>query len=344
VLSEEEGRKPYEQIPLGWFPHPKSGRPLFYNELLPSYYEAVYKFKSNASTFKKSFYKEAERQWNITSKVKELEKAFSFISGTNPASLGHFQETEVKLKIGDDNILQMNNVKLEKCLEKLDEIKKDVNMNQTDLHDESGRTLKRGYKHLNRDFNKAILSKCDTLLANVTKLKEKTENMLITYNKMFPNKIKIGRSEEGAVRKKKSRNKRKAQKRKTHRYKNKIRALMSSLVPEGNLIFTSEREDHISDIKAKINFGVFEVSDVRLDAIMKIQCYDVPALFLLMETLHVFSHQAKVLILENLQNRVENDYWKYFDEFYKSSSDSQSDNQSDNQEGSSSFSQEESDF
>ena len=61
---------PHERVELGWYPFPKSEMPLFYNNLLPRYYESTFKYKCHPDTLRKSFVKEFNT--NILSQCDQL--------------------------------------------------------------------------------------------------------------------------------------------------------------------------------------------------------------------------------------------------------------------------------
>ena len=63
---------PWKREDLGYFPHAKSDRTLFYNSVLPKYYDTVFEHKSCPQTFKKAFFKEATREWQILQEIKNV--------------------------------------------------------------------------------------------------------------------------------------------------------------------------------------------------------------------------------------------------------------------------------
>ena len=63
----------------------------------------MFPFKADPETFKASFYQEAQQQWCLKDHLEKSSTSLSFICGNNPASIGAFQSSDSKLKIGDNN-------------------------------------------------------------------------------------------------------------------------------------------------------------------------------------------------------------------------------------------------
>ena len=150
-VSTQENRNKYQNVDLGWYPHPKEGRPVFYNSLLPKYYETVYPYKANPQTFKKSFMKEANRQWQYHKQYEKNIGNIEFMKGENEAGAGRFlSSSTLKLRIGDGKIIHQNIEKIDTMSESCEKLRQQIEEHHTLV---KGMFLIKPCKTVQRDFD-----------------------------------------------------------------------------------------------------------------------------------------------------------------------------------------------
>ena len=207
----------------------------------------------------------------------------------------------------------MNQDKLNRLRKDLKKSVHEVQKHQTNLHDETGRILIRPYKQLCKNFNTDFLLKSEILIQKAEACMNNVTILLKRYSQLFQTKRKLGRSTESNSRRKKKNNKRKAQKRKCIRQQNRMRGIMTLIVPHGSINFKENKDFDAHKIKLEVEFGTVEMCDIHVSGVKQLQSFDAAGLFVLLEKNDIFSHKAKCVILENLPVQVENDYWHFYD-------------------------------
>lgn len=172
--NSQDGKAVHEKLSLGWYPNPKEGRPKYFNTVLPKYYHEAYTFKSDPDIFRKSFQKEADRQWCLVKEIEKAKQSISAVKSKNPANNGNLIETGA-LHRGDSSILEINQRKLKVTDNKLADIRQTVCKHQSGLYDSTGMQLKKPYYNVARDFDCDIIKRLDSLKEEIKLLNTKLD-------------------------------------------------------------------------------------------------------------------------------------------------------------------------
>ena len=93
-------------------------------------------------SFKKSFLKEATRQWNLKQEIKHSQEIYDFSIGTNDSSVGHLLRGR-QLIIGCDSSLNRNKTKMITVKSDLTHLNEKIVKFEKNIHDASGTILKK---------------------------------------------------------------------------------------------------------------------------------------------------------------------------------------------------------
>lgn len=135
------GGNAWENTALGWFPHPKGKRCMFFNNLLPKLYNSAWTHLPDTTTFRRYFLTEGSRQYTLHGQIEAVEERYAYICGDNPNSLGDLLKGSF-LRLGDDARLNMNITNIDKCIEEFSKILNKTKSEDLKLVQENGRTLK----------------------------------------------------------------------------------------------------------------------------------------------------------------------------------------------------------
>lgn len=328
-----KGKQFWEDTKFGWFPCPKTERAEFYNNLLPKYFDSAWRYKTDPMSFKKSFLKEASRQWNLKKEIKHSQELYDFSIGTNDSSVGHLLRGG-KLKIGCDSSLNRNKNKMITVKSDLTHLNEKIVKFEKNIHDASGTILKKPYKQECTNYNVDMMSQIRQLVTNIDSSLLKCDALLQKYSTCFPkNKSRGRRTSEGIFKKKKRSNKRKAEKRKLSRCLSHMKYVCSTIISGMNVDISpqlgSSQNSYLDLCTNIITTQKVPEQCVQREYISsKLSTYDMTAMAVMIES-GVFEHKAVCVILEDLTESQASTYWQEYYEYLYPSSDDMSDEESD---------------
>lgn len=137
---------------MGWVPHPKAAKTLFNNALLPAFYEAAVSVPDDR-VFKKEFFSERNRAFELDNNLNQLERKLEFIRGENPAAAGRFLEEKFKIKSRHDIVTCESNIeKIQSILTELNKNMEVIQGHDNLLYRADGMRVKKG-QELKHAFN-----------------------------------------------------------------------------------------------------------------------------------------------------------------------------------------------
>ena len=88
-------QKPWQNKKLGWIPNATTSCSQFMIQVLPSFYQSMYRFCPNSHTFVSQFHAEGHCQYDLHSHICKLEDRISKILSTvNPAAAGKYLDQD----------------------------------------------------------------------------------------------------------------------------------------------------------------------------------------------------------------------------------------------------------
>ena len=76
---------------FGYIKNPERESGIFYNELLPRFFESFWPYHSDPKSFRRGFKTERERQWRVVSDLKSFQKRIDYIKSDNPSCWGRYE-------------------------------------------------------------------------------------------------------------------------------------------------------------------------------------------------------------------------------------------------------------
>ncbi|VDH92671.1 Hypothetical predicted protein, partial [Mytilus galloprovincialis] len=312
------GGNVWENTALGWFPHPKGKRCMFFNNLLPNLYNSAWTYLPNVTTFRKYFLTEGSRQYNLIRKIETIEERCAYICGDNPSSIGDLLKGSF-VRPGDGSRIKFNITNIDKCIEDCSELLNKTKSDDLNLFNENGRTLKKQYSDEPHLFNRNLISRCDNIHKKLNDMKEKAAKLMNKSVLFGQDSKKPERSVQGYETKKQRHSRRKALKRKIERRIQNGHLLIKNICPNLN---NCKNRYFIKGMTSlhQINFHLSDIDMTTVDVhqVERLKSVDMTNLVALFEcNSGIFNHHTKCLLLEQLQDKVQDAYWQEYDNFYE---------------------------
>ena len=97
----EREKKPWEKAQFGWIKKPQRASGIFYNKILPSFYESYWPANPNEKSFKAAFYLERKREWEDSNELEARKRSIRYLCSDNDAAAGNFLEATYVPKKND---------------------------------------------------------------------------------------------------------------------------------------------------------------------------------------------------------------------------------------------------
>ena len=94
----EREKKPWKKAQFGWIEKPQRASGIFYNKILPSFYESYWPANPNEKSFKAAFYLERKTEWEDSNELEAHKRSFRYLCSDNNAAAGNFLEEYVPKK------------------------------------------------------------------------------------------------------------------------------------------------------------------------------------------------------------------------------------------------------
>lgn len=230
-VSSRLSFKPWENTALGWINNPTRPSGIFYNSVLPKFYQSFWQYYPDTKQFRAAFIIERCRQFNVKTQVESLSKKINYLlSDINPACAGLLLKADYSPKPGDRAIINLtkeNNLQLKALIEK---IETELNTHDASLFINAGRKMKSG-RECHHDFNNSMKVELSILRTRIIELNRKLEKSEEIYKAVWAHKYKpTGISEA----KKRINNKFKAEKRRKRSMLDKVLRVFISLGGEAD--------------------------------------------------------------------------------------------------------------
>ena len=126
MTSGVEKQPKWRDVNLGWLPNAKTVDTIFFNELLPRFYQSAWQVWPNRDRFRQAFVTERRRQWAIEKQLNQIHSQLSFRLSDNPAVIGSVLKAGHTLIMADKGIITDNIERVEAIETKVTELRQKV--------------------------------------------------------------------------------------------------------------------------------------------------------------------------------------------------------------------------
>ena len=229
----------YQRVSLGWIKNPKRPTGIFYNKIMPKFYQSFWPYRDQPTLFKAGFRleRERERQWGEREfELNQKRRIDVCLDEKSEFGGSVFLKEQYEFEVKDAVRIQRLKEELNVIKTKLEERGNNIRAHTESLFTEKG-ILKSGY-----DFHKEFNFEINKELAD---LGETISNYMTTLNGM--RNVPMATKTEVAKRRSSYNNKWKAKKRKDGRLIDRVQLIYNSLGGEGDF-HGSPLESGISQI------------------------------------------------------------------------------------------------
>ncbi|CAC5356542.1 unnamed protein product [Mytilus coruscus] len=174
--------RPWENTAFGWINGPTRPSGVYYNSILPNFYQSFWPYYPDPKQFKKAFIMERSRQYNINTQTESISKKIQYMLSDNPACVGKFMTSDdYTPKPGDRAIIKLNRDNTEDLKVLVERVESDVNTHDSSLFINSGRKLKSG-RDCHHSFNNFIKNELSTLKTRLLDLNNNLDKLIMNTN------------------------------------------------------------------------------------------------------------------------------------------------------------------
>ena len=224
----EREKKPWEKAQFGWIEKPQRASGIFYNKILPSFYESYWPANPNEKSFKAAFYLERKREWEDSNELEAHKRSFRYLCSDNNAAAGNFLEATYVPKKNDLYSIQTVHKSIVGVKENVNELLEKIKLFDDSLFkkaEDGKEKLKAGRKH-HRKFNEDMFKEISNFFKQIDDILKKLQQAESLCKETFKCSHAVAsRSEKMKV----IDNKYKAKKRKEEALRGKAKTLFERL-------------------------------------------------------------------------------------------------------------------
>ena len=226
VIEREE--KPWEKAQFGWIEKLQRANGIFYNKILPSFYESYWPANPNEKSFKAAFYLERKREWEDSNELEAHKRSFRYLCSDNNAAAGNFLEAAYVPKKNDLYSIQTVHKSIVGVKENVNELLEKIKLFDDSLFkkaEDGKEKLKSGHKHHHK-FNEDMFKEISNFFKQIDEILKKLQQAESLCKETFKCSHAVASRSE---KKKVIDNKYKAKKRKEETLRGKAKTLFERL-------------------------------------------------------------------------------------------------------------------